>query len=531
MLRVLLVDDEPYIRQGLRVMVDWREEGFEIAGEASNGQEAVAYLKENEVDLIIADIKMPGMGGMELMEHIYENDISHAHFVILSGFYEFRYAQTAIRYRCTDYILKPIQKEDLLGLLKKVAGDCDLKQKSEVINREKERALFDQHMQSLIWGKFDRLNVQYIIGHIRLSGQIRYINMEPDLRENPELSEAGKRNIQRELYQRCLKLLGSEEQHVIFDVTKHESCYDVGLLYCDYLADEKGMNDKEYLKWFADRIREEVNYPILVHVGNSVNHIEAISESYRTANVAKSFQVFRNDKDITFYEKELEQNKDFFLEKQKMDSLVRTIEANERAQITAAVDILYEEINSKQMDVNLIQMQINYFLYQLIHLAMEQDDNVNQEEILKYISSAAFYSDGIRGSSEQFKTFALEYADYLVQLRQNASRGVLQDIEREIAENYQENLSLKTLSEKYFINSAYLGQIFKKQFGQGFKEYLNSYRLERAAELLLRTDEKVYAIAESVGYHNLDYFINKFVAQKGCTPTKYRKQATTADTE
>ena len=87
-----------------------------------------------------------------------------------------------------------------------------------------------------------------------------------------------------------------------------------------------------------------------------------------------------------------------------------------------------------------------------------------------------------------------------------------------------DNLSLKLLSEKYFINSAYLGQIFKKKYGISFKDYLNNYRIERATELLMKTDDKIYMIAESVGYHNLDYFMSKFVGMKGKTPLQYRKQ-------
>ncbi|HPU64022.1 MAG TPA: AraC family transcriptional regulator, partial [Mobilitalea sp.] len=113
---------------------------------------------------------------------------------------------------------------------------------------------------------------------------------------------------------------------------------------------------------------------------------------------------------------------------------------------------------------------------------------------------------------------------YLNSLRKNVFGGILADIEREITENYMHNISLKSLSEKYYINRAYLGQIFKKQFGVSFKDYLNNYRIEKACEILLRTDDKIYEIAEAVGFNNTDYFISKFVQIKGTTPLQYRKQ-------
>ena len=102
---------------------------------------------------------------------------------------------------------------------------------------------------------------------------------------------------------------------------------------------------------------------------------------------------------------------------------------------------------------------------------------------------------------------------------------MLGEIEREIRENYAKNITLKSLSEKYYVNSAYLGQLFRKKNGQSFKDYMNNYRMERAADLLLHTDKKIVEIAEEVGYHDLDYFVNRFILVKGCTPAKFRREA------
>lgn len=142
-----------------------------------------------------------------------------------------------------------------------------------------------------------------------------------------------------------------------------------------------------------------------------------------------------------------------------------------------------------------------------------------------YISENVSESGIARGSKIHLKRFACEYAEYLVQLRQKVSRGVLLSVEREVREHYAENLTLKDLSKTYFVNSSYLGQIFRKKYGQSFKDYLNSYRIKESAVLLLRTDKKVSEIAEDVGYHDTDYFIRKFIEMNGCTPARYRKNA------
>ena len=173
----------------------------------------------------------------------------------------------------------------------------------------------------------------------------------------------------------------------------------------------------------------------------------------------------------------------------------------------------------------MINLNINYLLFQLIHVATKQDDCVNQEEILHLISESAFEDGAMRGSKIHLARFACEYAEYLAQLRTNVSRGVLAMIEQEAKARFAENLTLRDLGQKYFINNAYLGQVFRKKYNQSFKDYLNNYRIEQAAQMLLRTDDKIYKIAEDVGYKNTDYFINKFIAAKGCTPSKFRKQS------
>lgn len=184
-------------------------------------------------------------------------------------------------------------------------------------------------------------------------------------------------------------------------------------------------------------------------------------------------------------------------------------------------ELLWDKGNT----VETMNLNINYLLFQLIHLASEQDDGVNQEEILRLISESSFEKGVMRGSKAHLTRFACEYGDYLSQLRKNVSRGVLGEIECEIRENYAKNITLKSLSEKYYVNSAYLGQLFRKKNGQSFKDYLNNYRMERAADLLLHTDKKIVEIAEEVGYHDLDYFVNRFILVKGCTPAKFRREA------
>ena len=177
MLKVLLVDDEPFILQGLKLLVDWENEGFRVAGTAANGMEALAFLKKEKVDLVIADIKMPRMTGLELLEHIRKEKISDAYFVILSGYAEFSFAQQAIQNDCTDYLLKPVDSEILCKVLNKVLALHNREELDHEKNRKLEQAYLARNMIALIQGKFDDLNARYIHEHMRCGIGVRYVEI------------------------------------------------------------------------------------------------------------------------------------------------------------------------------------------------------------------------------------------------------------------------------------------------------------------------------------------------------------------
>lgn len=248
-LKVLLVDDEPFILQGLTVLVDWEAEGFEIAGTASNGREALEYLKEQQVDLIIADIRMPVMTGLELLQTIRENEISDAYFIILSGYNDFRYAQKAIHYSCMDYILKPVQKELLVEILQRVLKEKEIVFKNEEDNRKMKRAYLAQNLIPLLRGKYEQSHLDYLKEALRLSEGVRYIHISFDnILMLEEMSDDELRSMRNRLFGNCLHFLGDDHDHCLKDVIGFEEDYEIGFLYCDYMAEERGMDTEAFLE-------------------------------------------------------------------------------------------------------------------------------------------------------------------------------------------------------------------------------------------------------------------------------------------
>ena len=177
-MKVLLVDDEPFILQGLSVLIDWAAEGCEIVKMASNGKEALLYLEDHEADLVITDIKMPVMSGLELLEQIRGRQISDAFFIILSGYNDFSYAQKAIRYACMDYLVKPVQKEALLELIRKAKSSLAVTEQNAENERWMQEMQLKQYIIALLRGKQNEEELKYVKERLRLGdGGLRYIHI------------------------------------------------------------------------------------------------------------------------------------------------------------------------------------------------------------------------------------------------------------------------------------------------------------------------------------------------------------------
>ncbi len=525
MRKVLLVDDEPFILQGLKSVVDWNAEGFEVVRSCANGREAYEYLKQSEVDVILADIKMPEMTGIELLRRIREEKISDAFFIILTGFKDFTYIQTALRYDCMEYMLKPVEKTELTGILRKIAKVSDERDEEAQSRQNMEQAYLARNLMALLFGKFDETNVSYVRNHLHLSDEIRYIDIEmSDFADDAEELEEGEmRGRQREVFAAAREYLRDEKDHCIFDVSHDEKSYDLGLVYCDYFSAKREMSFDDFLKELREYILNQTGYDTNIFVGKCVSKADQISKSYSSACMLKSLEAFRSRKSIYFYDDEASYDSGpVVILKDLIDSLLKAISSDDTALIRTTVDEFYTELNKNEAEETK-RLNVNYFLFQLIHMASELDADLDQEEILRFIAEHSSEDGILRGSNTHMASFCCDYSRYLAQLRKNVSGGVLLEIEKEIRENYADNLTLRDLGKKYFINSSYLGQIFQKKYGQSFKDYLTSFRISRAEEMLVSTDLRIAEIAEKVGYKDSDYFLKKFIEANGCTPSKFRK--------
>jgi two-component system response regulator YesN len=381
--KVLLVDDEPFVTKALKVLINWEELGYSVCGEASNGQDALELIKKLEPDVVITDIRMPKMDGLELIQYCREMLKTNTKFIILSGYSDFKYAQKAIKYGAKEYLLKPIDETELIDRLK-------------VLYKE-----FDRERQAV-----------------------------------EDSSKQAKFNINYKFYKNSGCLILSD---------------DIRKLNFNYSYDN-----------------------IL-----SVNHIiEAIEKN----------------------------------EKDKLKTIVREVFCQ-----------FYKSLSA----VDVIKMHINNIIVELMKLISEVGGDADSfiQEHSGYVNQLEELN--FEEARENTLNLCLEGVSYIKSIKNSSSKGVINEVEKYIKRHYMEDINLKLISEKFFMNSVYLGQQFKKCYGKHFNDYLNEIRIEEAKKLLARTNKKIYEISECVGYKNRDYFVGRFQKSTNMTPTEYKKSIQT----
>lgn len=198
--------------------------------------------------------------------------------------------------------------------------------------------------------------------------------------------------------------------------------------------------------------------------------------------------------------------------------MIKSIEDQRIEVLQTHVEAIFKYFKDERIDPNIIRLNLNYLSYYLLELITSLKGSMDLDLIKSEFLKGNYTTLSMEKNIQNLYAFSLKCVEKLKEQHRLNSMGVLAKIEAYILEHYKENISLKSLGEQFYINSAYLGQIFKKHYNLSFNDYLNQLRIRKAAKLLRRTDKKVYEIAVAVGYRDSDYFISRFEKMMGRPP-------------
>lgn len=517
MIKVLIVDDEPKLREGMRTLIPWEEEGYTVVATAANGYEALDKFHALAPGLVIADIRMPGMDGLELISEL-RKESPNCHVLILSGYADFEYAKRAIAYHIDGYLLKPVDEEELITYLQELREKISLEERMIEWQSGEPAKTTEVLLRELLQPKEGGEASAEAAAQLGLEGcscevillELKGLNKGEDSRE-----EQVKVLMERHW-------LEEEERGLFFTLSPY-----MGILLKDPLANDSA---RESLWQELHYITAKEGLEFQAAAGGAAGSPEEAFLSFATAR-ARLDDAFFGQKDTLLSGKPDNWN----------EPVKRTGEFEEEPDPERDVEVqllLAVEAGSGEVARGLIGQIVR----QLVHARREE--TYIKDNLMRIVSSTIARLEAanpdirplIAGQAspmgEMYSSANLHDVEQLVSAYMEQISGLIgsggrgDEIKRItdlIQRRYNENLKLGSLSEIFNYNSAYLGKMFKNQVGEHFNTYLDKVRIEKAKQFLTQ-GMKVYEVAERVGYMNSDYFNAKFRKYVGVSPSAYRKE-------
>ena len=513
MYRVVIVDDEPVIRRGLRETIEWDALGLEVAGEAADGAEALKLVRETRPEILITDIRMPEMDGLELIREVKNLDYN-VKITILSGYSDYDYLKAAIRLGVDNYLLKPIDNDELVSNLKNAVNEIEKEAAVNLRIRQGTVLLRSNTLRRLVTGNISPEELKEKAEFLRIpmdAGQYLCAVCAAGRQAGADRREAFFRDVIAE------KAGGRE-------LAFPDGDGNLALL----LMPEEGENGREMLRAaleaLAEKARREQGIQLMIGAGRTAERTEEIRASYESAKEALDYGAFLRSGGIVWYDEVPEPAEPGRLPDPVDDERMR--EHIRRGEQEALKAYLKDSLDAAAAEAGATHHRIRN---QIMHTAVRMTDCFRTI----YGSMSAFREPEDFDYSRLFSLRGYtEMLDWLLQLCDGlfgANRALLGRSSSVvglavayITEHYREGVTLRQVAADCHVNTSYLGQLFRKETGSAFTDYVNDLRIREARRLLADPTLKVYEIAEQVGFTDYHYFLKIFRKVTGKSPTDLR---------
>ena len=514
MYSVLIVDDDASARHGLSKCVAWKNMNAQVIGYAINGQEALKFVESHSVDIVLCDVCMPGMNGLELCQKLRERYPS-IQILIISGYSEVDYLRTAIDVRAVKYILKPVKVTEL---------ETAVKDSIRLIEKERSlKEMSEKLCQSMPMLR-ERFLTQILEGTIReeedIFGQASFLNF--DLCADTycvllvSLSFKNATPMESQLHHLQLKellLRIYKEQNWRGHIVSL-SCYSTAIIDLD----------NEICTSFADellgRLRDELSCDVDIGFGCEVNDVRRLPFSLIVARQALDQAYFEGHNRIFNAQPHLYETSNMVIRWDGGSYLSGALYRN-KENVREYIDFIFNGMrqNAPARAIQSVAQQMLLTAMKLLFDCGDQGEmlcraaalmaDISQFDTAKYLQDAVW-------------SFMSDLCDLLNSENQSIRQKLIVQIRNYIDAHYMENLRVRQIAEALHYSAAYLTTLFRKETGLTINEALTERRMKAAAELLRTTDLHIYEIADRVGYSDVKYFTNLFKKAYSMMPSEYR---------
>lgn len=523
-MRVMLVDDNYQILELLDEGISWQDEGMTLVAKCENGEEALTFAKENPIDILVTDIDMPKINGLELIDNLQQL-YPNLQSIIISNHEEFKYAQKAIKLTVNDYILKDkLDPSSLLTTLNLVKNEAQWKKDDQSSLLESKTIL--KKNQFSIKGKWIRDIVNNPPKNKSMMVE-QLLGYSLDISENQYISIAGKVINKEQAMKRFessdLLMIAVEQLLNDFLSEKVEGfVYDQYKMIWFQRLQPEPFDVLEKISDFQKLLKEYFNIEFSIVYDSYCHNISSFLQSAANLQRMDHEWFFTSKQDIIDYKsinKEfIEQNNHELYDSIK-NELKKSILKNDQILAEDSINNWFDQLVLRNLHPKIIKgisHKIIMDLYVNFHFVDNQEE-IHAERIHFDISSAQ--------SLEQLKSYYQHYITKIrlnVQNQRNSHRPEVWKALIYIDENIDRKITLKDISQKVYINPTYFSRIFKKETGQSFVDYVTKRKIEKAQLLLQASNDTIEVIAFKLGYNTSSYFIRQFKQYIGNTPLEYR---------
>lgn len=524
--RVLLADDEEEIRTGISRKIDWAGLGFELVGQAENGADALELAEQLRPDVVLTDIRMPFMDGMELCRRLKQS-LPAAKLVVFSGFDDFEYARQAISMNVSEYILKPINAPELTSVLIKLRGQLD-ERRIERRNMETLRRRYEESLPILRELFYTRL----------LDGQLqpdqvreRAARYEIDLpqgtwaaaliyvhgaggNENAERDELLLLSVQ-EFFEKHFSLQDCEIRMILYN--------DTGALLAHMASPEQIYLLTEELERLCAMADSYLGTSLTVGVGRPCDGPEELHISGEGARSALDYRALTGEGTV-LYIGDLEPDQAAWLSFEEEDQrrLAAAVKLGTPDQAEEIITELMERLRSSRPSM----VQYRLFCLEIATSLIKLARAAGADELFAAGSADLAVITTLRSLDEMghwLTRYCRKLQETLGHQRTDSAWKTIEKAKDYIARHYSDSeLSVETLCAQLYLSPTYFSTLFKRETGMGFAAYVTEVRMNAAADLLRNSEEKTYLIAQRTGYADPNYFSYVFKRRFGVSPTKYR---------
>lgn len=516
MQKLLIADDEPNIREGLQSILDWKALGIEIVAEASDGQEALNMIMRFTPDIVIIDIRMPKLSGLEVICQSQKRGYT-GNFIILSGYSDFNYAKQAISLGVTSYLTKPIITDELKATITEILDRLASKKNSVLGNEKYQRNTALALIKDLLLGNLSPENFPII------PSQLMTLKLSADSYQVVLYENFYPKN--KEPFYNFTELLNVSNKSMLFEAFKADG-HDIILL-----RGKVAMSVfKHYIEKFDnDQVQE--NSPmdhLFIAYGRPSESILNIHQSYEDARFLISRRFFcQENQHILGFEDlpNIELGSNRLSAEAKADfseKISNCLITNNRTGLAESLYELSSYLYNVENRVTDIRMFVTDIYFNCMDKVKATYSNVDLDlpqhsQIISKIGKMNFLY-------EIFFFFSTQFDAILKKTGCPDNNSIVEDVKHYLKHNFCTNIHLETIAPLFGYNPCYLGRLFKQTTGETFNNYLDKLRIDKALELLKDDSVHIYQISDMIGYSNVEYFYSKFKKMVGDTPSNYRRK-------